>query len=393
MGLTAPQLQSLDRCRLPARSQELAGKEWLPRAEPRIAELINKFNVDVDYALNRLPAKVQASRAALVPENEHAGLSPRAGAILDRYAVVDSLALYYRDKTQSTFILLIWLAFAAMVVFEGFAHLVFPFESLMRLHPLFLLYPALWLGAFFIWLAAHRREYQKKYQDYRALAEGLRVQFFWDLLGLPDKVEEHYLQKQKGELEWIRDAIRRWRSCDEQTLDNAAVSGEQRKAQKALVRKYWVQGQVDYFSQVAGPREEERSGNCRSWAKILFGMSLFVAIVLWVVLIPGVEERVHELLGNVGFEILEGLLIFISSMLLVGAALWVAFGEKMAFAEHGRQYRVASICFQRRDQRLSDGELTKEEADLFLALGKDALAENGDWLLLHRDRPLEVIMP
>src|SRR5205085_12028146 len=68
---------------------------------------------------------------------------------------------------------------------------------------LFGLYLLVWAVAYFVWLWAHVLEYQKKHQDYRALAEGLRVQFFWNLLGLPDAVEKSYLRNQWGELEWI----------------------------------------------------------------------------------------------------------------------------------------------------------------------------------------------
>jgi hypothetical protein len=49
-----------------------------------------------------------------------------------------------------------------------------------------------------------------KYQDYRALAEGMRVQFYWRLAGLKLSVADHYLRKQRSELDWICSAIRVW---------------------------------------------------------------------------------------------------------------------------------------------------------------------------------------
>ena len=44
---------------------------------------------------------------------------------------------------------------------------------------------------------------------------------------------------------------------------------------------------------------------------------------------------------------------------------------------------------RRLDELLAAGDLAEAEA-LVPELGKEALAENGDWLLLHRDRPMEV---
>ena len=34
-----------------------------------------------------------------------------------------------------------------------------------------------------------------------------------------------------------------------------------------------------------------------------------------------------------------------------------------------------------------------DAAEYLRTLGREALQENGDWLLLHRDRPLEVVVP
>jgi hypothetical protein len=80
-------------------------------------------------------------------------------------------------------------------------------------------------------------------------------------------------------------------------------------------------------------------------------------------------------------------------MFLVAAAVMVAYGEKMAFSEHTRQYQGTSHVFRAADKRITDGPLTPAEAEQFRNLGKEALQENGDWLLIHRDRPLEIIVP
>jgi len=397
MSLTQPSLQGLERVRLPVRGRgnRPPGEDGAGKAESRIAEIVHTFNDDVEFALKRLADQVRQSQRYLIPnvsEREQGGLPPLAQAILERYTVVDTLAIFYRDKTRKTFILLIWLAFAAMFLLEGFTHLVFHVVPMEGYRPFFLVYPAIWLAAFLIWLWAHEWEYQRKYQDYRALAEALRVQFFWKLLGLPDKVENHYLQKQKGELEWILDAIRQWRSEDEQSAGKAAVSGQAVRPQKALVRECWVQGQITYF-EAAAPREETKANNCRLWGKWLFWLSLPMAMLLWVFVLPALKQSALRLLGEDGYDIAEGALIFITGMLMVGAALWLAYGEKMAFSEHSRQYQAMCILFQKFDQSLTEGDLTADEAKRFRDLGTEALAENGDWLLLHRDRPLEVIVP
>jgi hypothetical protein len=56
---------------------------------------------------------------------------------------------------------------------------------------------------------AHKREWHRKYLDYRALAEALRVDFYWEVAGVRSEFEgdfahESFLQKQDAELQWIR---------------------------------------------------------------------------------------------------------------------------------------------------------------------------------------------
>jgi hypothetical protein len=354
-----------------------------------MAKLIHEFKADVASAERRLPDNIRISAKYLILEEEQKTLPARARAIFDRYAVVDTLALYYRDRTHSVFLVLLAIAFLALLVLELVAHILPEFFPVgVRL--IFWLYPVFWLGAWGLWYYAHRRQYQKKYHDYRALAEGLRVQFFWNLLGLFDPVEQFYLGKQQGELEWIRGALGWWRERDEKAIPASEFTAEQLTARKELVRQRWVQGQLDYFTN-AGPRERRRGQRCKLWGSILFWTSFGLAVILGGCEVWHVVQASPE--SHRGLHAEESVLIFGISMLITVAAIAVAYGEKMAFAEHTRQYGATSILFQSYARQLTSGSLTPAEVELLRTLGKEALQENGDWLLLHRDRPLEVIVP
>ena len=59
-----------------------------------------------------------------------------------------------------------------------------------------------------LYLLARKYNYENRYQDYRALAEGLRVQEAWFAAGLTnDPVDSSYLRMQQSELQWIRMAL------------------------------------------------------------------------------------------------------------------------------------------------------------------------------------------
>jgi hypothetical protein len=68
--------------------------------------------------------------------------------------------------------------------------------------------------------------------------------------------------------------------------------------------------------------------------------------------------------------------------------------EKRAFGEQAKQYNRMTIIFKnaaRRFNRFHYPEDYENAASLVKELGIEALAENGDWVLLHRERPLEPV--
>src|SRR5258708_3729176 len=119
-----------------------------PEAKAAIATLIHEVRADVVYADRCLAENIGNNARRLVPETEHNTLPDRAQAILKRFAVVDTLALRYRDCTYSTFIGLLVITFLAMLVLELCAHILPEFFHVgARLRLIFWLYPILWLSA------------------------------------------------------------------------------------------------------------------------------------------------------------------------------------------------------------------------------------------------------
>jgi hypothetical protein len=82
-----------------------------------------------------------------------------------------------------------------------------------------------------------------------------------------------------------------------------------------------------------------------------------------------------------------------AGLLLVLAAFRHNYAEKLALAEHVKQYQRMRLLFDGTAEHvrraLRRGDLAAARALLF-ELGREALAESGDWVLLHRERPLEV---
>jgi hypothetical protein len=75
------------------------------------------------------------------------------------------------------------------------------------------------------------------------------------------------------------------------------------------------------------------------------------------------------------------------------AALIGSYLEKNGLVGHIKQYERMSTLFYQANtsiKRHLDLGNRKEATEYVLELGREALAENGDWLLHHRERPLEV---
>ncbi|MGH8320008.1 MAG: hypothetical protein ACREUL_18890 [Steroidobacteraceae bacterium] len=301
--------------------------------------------------------------ASLLPEIASRSAGERA--LATAFAAADLYARHYQRLTK--LVLRLTLLFAALLalIFELYAE-VFPWRAL----------PAGYLAAFAsltaILLWQSRRDVQGRYLDYRALAEGLRVQFYWRLAGLHDSASSSYLRKQADELRWIREALRA-----------AAALAPPQTAHPELALKYWVGGQAAYYADRAHSQRKrlhlfERGSQAFMGAGLLATATL---VAFWYAL-ESLPAWHHWIVVLMGFA-------------PIGAALWETYAERLGLRTQVNQYvRFAGIF--RRARRFAD-QLDRKPSHhdrhhaliaLLRELGREALMENGDWVLLHRERPI-----
>jgi hypothetical protein len=226
---------------------------------------------------------------------------------------------------------------------------------------------------------AQRREWHRKYIDYRALAEGLRVQSYWRRAGIidssrPSFAHDNFLQKQDVELGWIRNVMRG--ASIEGML--VPVAGD-RDGIDAVVRE-WIggpasPGQLDYYRDTSRRRavQHGRSQWLASiclWAGI--GLSLLLAVFA------------RMLDGQV-----QNLMVAAMGLLSVAAAVHEAYAYKKADKELIKQYRFMARIFSAAQRRLAACRGDEDRRQILRTLGEAALAEHAEWTLMHRERPLE----
>jgi hypothetical protein len=370
----------------------------------RIFFHIDRFNRDHRRLRSQLETHAKDPRNRLLPVEQAEKLPAALSSIEHNYLMTDGLAIEFRGQTRFARIGLFALVFVAVLAFGLYAHV----DELQTVWTMLLYLIALAL-AYVFWFSfagptenkkraplverrfatglrrLERGDIQGKHLDYRALAEGLRVQFYWRLAGLADHVEDRYLSEHRSELDWIRTAIRNWGLLRFEPSTNnpdTKQSGMGEAAALKTVCEHWVAGQRDFFLKVE-ERDEE---------KIVLGEHLNRAFLLLGIFLIIVSAFIGHRLEPWG----HGLLLVAAALAPVTSALIHAYSEQQALPEQSKQYERMSVLFasawKKIDESIMAGDFALARTQLRM-LGKEALAENGDWVLLHRERPLDVPKP
>ena len=322
--------------------------------------------------LHSTGAAITAKNATyLLPDDKARGLSLHLKILRQRFAVADMLASYFQ-KCRHRLLLTLYVSAMAMVsLLEVYVDIQKTDAGKLPWLSAYLLLTLATAG-FFVWARAQR--YQEKHMDYRALAEGLRVQFFWELANLPDNVADYYLPKHGGELEWIRKSIQNW------SIAPPAAGSPIAEPRLDWVQNHWVEDQAVFFEAKSMAKEKM----CRRlrWAANLFlGASFAAFCIKWLFHLP------HR--PGLPLAELADWLVPLAAMFLALYAVLKSFPEKMAYEQETKRYHQMKTVFRLAARKLSDGS-PPASAALLRELGHESLVENGDWVLLHRERPLEV---
>lgn len=253
-------------------------------------------------------------------------------------------------------------------------------------------YPFLLMLALAAYTRVKRARLQDRFQDYRALAEGLRVQFFWCLCGIRESVASQYLGKLRIELFWIRHA------CVSARLLVSRCGPSLNRERTEIVLRYWVRDQLAYF-QRRGGAQRKLAGKLHRMVELLFWSGALIASFVSCL---GILGHLH-LYPRPALPLIEWIispetegfdvLFFVSIIATVIAALIGNFAEKTSPEENARQFARMEHLFadaEREIQRELNAEQLSHVTRCIFDLGDASLEENGDWLVRHRERPVDV---
>jgi hypothetical protein len=340
---------------------------------------LDEFNGYIRDGGDSLLAEAAVSKGYVSDQAGVAKLAPEQALTLDRYAIADALAQRRQKRMLWTHRALHWLVLGSFVSFVLFAH--------MREHPVpaLVISFVLLIAGILIYRRAKRKRLDNKSLDYRAMAEACRVRFFWQIGGIEDSVADNYIEKQRTELDWIRYGLRGWTIGSAAGAGGAWASTDERLS---FIMKHWVQDQANYFKGAAEKRKDH-SESMELWAAACLYVALGIAIA---VLAAGLARHHGEQWWKCpGGEWLDWFLIGIDAF-LAGAALLHHANQRRAHSELRKQYDRMKEIFDNASRTIQVSDFRKARKCL-LTLGRAALEENGDWVLLHRERPLELPHP
>jgi hypothetical protein len=297
----------------------------------------------------------------------------RHTAAIDRlFHAADWLAMHFQRRVLLAMRLTYTLAALMGIAFTFYAHM--PAQNF-----LIYLFLVLFASGGAVAALARYRGWHRKYLDYRALAEGLRIQSYWRRAGISANADhefahDNFLQRQNIELGWIRNVMRA------AGLDVATAPTASPPTALADVIAEWVgesgkSGQLHYYER----KTIERTG-LHHVTEAIGSLSLWGGVAISVFLAIFVLKLSQET---------KTTLVMIMAVLSIMAAVREAYAYRKADKELIRQYRFMQRIFASARTALDRTHDPVLQRQILLSLGDAALTEHAEWTLMQRERQVE----
>jgi hypothetical protein len=221
---------------------------------------------------------------------------------------------------------------------------------------------------------AGRQKWHDKFLEYRTLAEGLRVQFYWAAAGVTtDDVtkygHDNFLQSQDVELGWIRNVLRA-AGLSSDIKPNVDAQGLELSIDE-WIGDEGVGGQLHYYRRKA---KHNLASTARA-GELEKGVAVLVAALL---------------IGSFAapLDSLRQIFFIVLGIVLITAGIRDAYAFRVAEKEIIKQYEFMYRIFRNAKRRLAGASTDEDRRRILRRLGEAALDEHAEWILTRRERPL-----
>jgi len=338
----------------------------MPARHRLVFERTNEFSAEAQAHA----AAIDRERYPLLTDEQAARFPPGLLDINQVFCAADWLAIRYQKRylwtLRATHIsaFLIGLAYLSYTDYNSTRSLIFVILGLMGV--------AVVTGHL-----AKRGAWHRKYLDYRTLAEGLRVQFYWAAAGVTSGnvskfAHDNFLQMQDPDLGWIRNVMRvAGTECD--VAPNRDPEG------LSFAIREWIgdedSGQLGYYRRKGAERMARHHVTERIGRLGLLATGTALAALLFVGF--GIPEDVRDPI------------VYIMGCILLLVGVRRSFAQSTAESELIKQYEFMHRTFRNARRRLDLAENDAERRNILKFLGDAALEEHAEWILMHRERSLD----
>jgi hypothetical protein len=348
----------------------------------------NRFAlVEMDFErFNRNAGKGGSTSRARLIDAPGVALSPFEKRLESLYAQADRISLGANGRRKFYLAAILTTALVGTLFYGIHGEMFGDYVWLWFSFPFFV------IAALLLHQVARATHVENTYLDTRALAEALRVQLFWTMAGMKEPVDNYYLMDRRAELDWIRIALKNVWLLHEDSVDGAPTGIDME-----AVLKNWVTSQETWYRQKAdrqsrSVRRREKVSQYGLLFAVLWSISVPVSIMWhgwWHALAPWKALGPEKQFGSDWVYQLLHVALAVPALLAGAYRLWI---EQAGYEEQSRDYRSMEREFAIAARELErDSTDTAAAQERLLQLGIEALKENGRWLMLHRERPLEVL--
>jgi hypothetical protein len=219
----------------------------------------------------------------------------------------------------------------------------------------------------------------KKYLYSRTLAEGLRMQFYWNIAGINENVSDCILRIHSRDFTWVKHILSALQG----------ISFKQKKINDEIIKDLtdnWIKDQLKYFKNSVS-RMKERITYYHRVSNVFLALSIFLFLSIFY-------------LGNffVADFFMLNLMLVIAPIMLGIFALIRAYIKTKSYEQLLNQYEIMQVIYKRAEAKINElnsSQMKQEERlayfkELFFVIGKEALIENGIWYLIFKDKEPEI---
>ena len=337
---------------------------WMKIQSDAILESVDRFNHYCIFNLSR--QAIEQSRSWLVGPNPPQAVTGSLAVLVNLFAAADAASTARSTQRFRAITFISVLAMISVIMQQVYSgpdmrwgwlagHIGIAFCAFLA----------------FRWFFRGYHPREAEYMDWRALAEGLRIQLFWAAASVNASVATHFLSSDTTELDWIRHAIR-----------NLNLQTAKMKNSPCLewVKQAWIEDQGKWFSQ-KWPLQKKLARRLTLSANLTFFSAMASTLTTLASHLAGATD-----------PLLNGLVLFSGVTFLLSAVL-KAYASQMAYEEQYQRYRDMATIFSKAGVQLNELLMRSDDVGakkLIHDLGREALTENANWLKLHRQRQFEV---